>query len=196
MQIRWGPLLQSGCRTGLELARAWELIQVEARGLVNFLEEDLEGTLGVTGVGEGSVTGSTRKKVVEQREKLRGAVLSKALENHPDRHARPVMVWPQMDKLSSAWLLSYPGPHTGLSAMIFSEAVCSHLCLPSPACRDRMGEKVGKAVVDLYGDKVMATPLHGDTWRIKHDTVKSELNRLCVWSSLPATCEVFGLFST
>ena len=36
----------------------------------------------------------------------------------------------------------------------------------------------------------MATTLQGDTWRIKHDTVKSELNRLCVWSSLPATCEV------
>ena len=194
---RWGPLLQSGCRTGVELARAWELIQVEARGLVNFLEEELEGTLGVevTGVGEGSVTGSTRKKVVEQREKLRGAVLSKALENHPDRQARPVMVWPQMDKLSSAWLLSYPGPHTGLSSLIFSEAVCSHLCLPSPACEDWIGDKVGKTVMDMFGDKVMATPLHGDTWRIKHDTVKSELNRLCVWSSLPATCEVFVLFS-
>ena len=104
------------------------------------------------------------------------------------------MVWPQMDKLSSAWLLSYPGPHTGMPA-VFSEAVCGHLCLPSPACRDRVGEKVGKAEVDLYGDKVMATTLQGDTWRIKHDTVKSELNKLCVWSSLPATCEVFGLFS-
>ena len=58
-----------------------------------------------------------------------------------------------------------------------------------------MGEKVGRAVVDLYGDKVMAAPLHGDTWRIRHDTVKAEINRLCVWSKLPATCEVFGLFS-
>ena len=65
--------------------------------------------------------------------------------------------------------------------MAFSEAVCSHICLPSPACRDRVGEKVGKAVVDLYGDKVMATTLQGDTWRIKHDTVKSEVNRLCVY---------------
>ena len=75
---------------------------------MGFWEEELEGTLGVegTGVGEGSVTGSTRKKVVEQREKLRGAVLSKALENYPDRQDRPVMVWPQMDNLSLAWLLS------------------------------------------------------------------------------------------
>ena len=125
-------------------------------------------------------------------------MLSKALELYPDKLARPVMVWPQMDKLSSAWLLSYPGPHTGMPAMAVSEAVCNHICLPSPACRDRVGEKVGKAVVDLYGDKVMATTLQGDIWRIKHVTVKSELNRLCVWSSLTvltATCEVFGLFS-
>ena len=42
---------------------------------------------------------------------------------------------------------------------------------------------------------ILINNLHGDTWRIKHDTVKAELNRLCVWSSLPATCEVFGLFS-
>ena len=87
------------------------------------------------------------------------------------------MVWPQMDKPSSAWLLTYQGPHTGISAME------SHICRPSPACRDRVGEKVCKAVVDLHGDKLMATTLQGDTWRIKHETVKSELNRLCVWSS-------------
>ena len=194
---RWRTLLESGCRTGVELANAWETVQSDARGLVEFLGQELEGTLAteVLGVGEGSVTGSTRKKVVEQREKLRGSVLSKALTQYPDQQARPVMVWPQMDKLSSAWLLAYPGPHTGLNALVFSEAVCSHLCLPSPSCRDRVGEKVGKTVVDIFGDKVMATTMHGDTWRIKHDTVKMELNRLCVWSSLPSTCEVFGLFS-
>ena len=47
----------------------------------------MQGTLSVEvpGVGEGSVTGRTRKKVVEDREKLRGAVLGKALENYPDR---------------------------------------------------------------------------------------------------------------
>ena len=50
-------------------------------------------------------------------------------------------------------------------------------------------------MVDLYGDKVMVTPLSGDSWRIRHDMVKTELNRLFMWSSIPATCEVFGLFS-
>ena len=50
-------------------------------------------------------------------------------------------------------------------------------------------------MVDMFGDKVMAATLSGDGWRTRHDMVKAELNRLCVWSKLPATCEVFGLFS-
>ena len=196
-QRRWKPLVDSGCRTGVELVRAWDLLQGEARGMAEFLGEELEGSLAVPviGMGEGSVNGSTRKKVTEQREKLRGSVLGKALGLHHDRLARPVLAWPQFDKLSSAWLLSLPGPHTGLASSVFTEAMCAHLCLPSPACRDRVGEKVGRAVVDMFGDAVMSAPLPGDTWRIRHDTVKSELNRLLTWCNLPATCEVFGLFS-
>ena len=63
-------MLESGCRTGVELANAWKSVQSDARGLVEFLGQELNGTLAteVLGVGEGSVTGSTRKKVVEQRE--------------------------------------------------------------------------------------------------------------------------------
>ena len=197
VQKRWQPLIESGCRTGIELVRAWDILEREAKGMADFLGQEVEGVMAVTvdGVGEGRTDGSTRKKLVEQREKTRGLVLGKALEQHPDQRARPVLVWPQLDKLSSAWLLAFPGPHSGLPSTVFSEAVCGHLCLPSPACRDRLGERVGKTVVDLFGDKVMAEKLHGDTWRIRHDNVKSELNRLCVWSQLPATCEVFGLFS-
>ena len=59
----------------------------------------------------------------------------------------------------------------------------------------RVGERLGRVCVDLYGDKIMAAQLPGDTWRIRHDTVKTELNRLFMWCSMPATCEVFGLFS-
>ena len=165
--------------------------------MCNFLDLNLETPLSVSveGGGEGSMNGSTRKRIVEQRETLRGSVLTSALEHYSDQTARPVLVWPQKDKLSSAWLLALPGPVTGLTSPIFSEAVCSSLCLPSPSCRERVGEKIGKTTVDLYGDRVMATPLSGDSWRIRHDTVKTELNRLIMWCGLPATCEVFGLFS-
>ena len=162
-----------------------------------FLGTGLEEQLSVPteGLGEGSVNESTRKRILEQMETLKGSALTKALEMYPNQAARPVKVWPQMDKLSSSWLLSLPGPHSGLTSSIFSESVCSNLCLPSPACRNRVGERVGRSYVDSYGDKVMAAQLPGDTWRIRHDMIKSELNRLMLWCSLPSTCEVFGLFS-
>ena len=147
----------------------------------------------VEGLGEGSVTGDTRKRVLEQRETLRGLVLTKALETYPNQAARPVLVWPQLDKLATSWLLSLPGPHSGLESNIFSEAVCKNLCLPSPACRSRIGERIGRSTVDLYGDNVMAAQLPGDSWRIRHDIIKSEINRLLMWCNVPSSCEVFGL---
>ena len=69
------------------------------------------------------------------------------------------------------------------------------LCTPSPACKDRVGEKVGKAVVDKYGNAVMNEPLPGDHRRVRHDTVKMAINSLCSWARLPATSEVWRLFS-
>merc|ERR1712074_112083 len=43
----WSPLLQSGCRTGRELARAWEIIQGEATEVCGYLGKELEGPLSV-----------------------------------------------------------------------------------------------------------------------------------------------------
>ena len=196
-QHRWQTLIISDCRTGRELHSAWESLQSEAVCLSNFLGIVLEAPLSVPveGIGEGSEDGSTRQRILEQRETLRGAALTKFLESYPNQAARPVKVWPQLDKLSTSWLLSLPGPHSGLSSNIFSEVVCANLCLPSPACLGRLGERVGRTSVDLHGDRVMAAQLPGDTWRIRHDTIKTELNRLMTWCNLPSTCEVFGLFS-
>ena len=38
------------------------------------------------------------------------------------------------------------------------------------------------------------TNIHGDSFRIRHDKVKTVLNRFCLTSNLRAECEVFGLF--
>ena len=139
-QHRWQSLLESGCRTGTELARAWESLQREAKDMTDYLGEELEGVLAMTveGFGEGSTDGSTRRKVVERREKLRGSVIGKALELHPDQLARPVLAWPQLDKLSSAWLLAYPGPHSGLPSTVFTEeAISAFLALHAETELDR-----------------------------------------------------------
>ena len=41
----------------------------------------------------------------------------------------------------------------------------------------------------------MSNPLPGDTWRTRHEEVRSAINSICVWSKLPVTCEVFNLFA-
>ena len=66
---RWSPLIQSNCRTGRELVRLWERQQSMVRECSNFLEEEFEGpfTTPVEGVGNGSVDGSTRKRLGKAR---------------------------------------------------------------------------------------------------------------------------------
>ncbi len=41
----------------------------------------------------------------------------------------------------------------------------------------------------------MSTVLPGDHWRTRHDKLKLAIQSLCTWARLPATAEVFGLFS-
>ena len=148
---------------------------------VAFLGQDLEGHLAVAveGVGQGSVDGSTRRSVTQQREELRGAVLEEALARHNNLSQRPVLAWANRDKLSSAWLQCLPGPE-GLPNQAFTEALSSLLCMPSPACRDRVGASVGRRTVDLYGDSIMAEVLPGDHWRISHDKMKMKIHSLSV----------------
>ena len=78
--------------------------------------------------------------------------------------------------MCGAWLLAMPGQGTSLSNAEFSEAAASNLCLPSPACRGRVGEPIrGRATIDEYGDNVQATALPGDHWRIVPDHMRITL---------------------
>ena len=82
---RWQQLLQSGCRTAKEFSASWVVLQEEARECSVFLGQELDGHLAVPveGVGEGSVDGSTRRKLVQQREELRGASTDKTWGLYP-----------------------------------------------------------------------------------------------------------------
>ena len=196
MDKRWQQLLQSGCRTAQEFSASWVVLQEEARECSVFLGQELDGHLAVPveGVGEGSVDGSTRRKVVQQREELRGAVLEHALSRLGDSTLRPVCAWLNRDKLSSAWLLCLPGPDS-MSSVAFTEAMALLLCMPSPACQERVGAAVGRKTVDLFGDNIMSEILPGDHWRVRHDRMKMTIHSLCTWARLPVTVEVWGLFS-
>ena len=73
--------------------------------------------------------------------------------------------------------------------------MCSYMCVPSPACRELLGQQIGGQVVDLWGDKVQSINLPGDHFRTKHDSIKMKLYNLALECRVPVTCKVFGCFS-
>ena len=150
----------------------------------------------VEGVGLGSEDGTTRKLVTDEREKLRAAVLKKALEDYPNQAARSVIAWKQRDKLCTAFLVALPGPHTSLSSPQFGEALCVILCMPSLCCRDRVGLKVGDRRMDLFGEQVVNATMEGGGFTRRHDTVKLELNFMATFCGLKAVCEPYGQFGS
>ena len=79
---RWRKVLNSGCREGREMQKVWGKISIDAQCCTNYLEEELPEVLAtwLPGLGNGSVNGSTRSKVVEAREHLITKVLNKVLE--------------------------------------------------------------------------------------------------------------------
>ena len=201
---RWTEFVAAGSRTAREFQAGWTALTAEARATWTFLEEEPHGILKerLEEVGGSSVDGSTRTKIVQQREGMRHQLLTVALKRHPDKEARPVTVFQNIadDKCAGSWLLATPSPDLSLSARVFREAFSAHLSLPSPELRD--GGWVGKPVgtkgdlVDPYGDKVMCcTQIPGDSWRTRHDTVKQQIVTEAALAKIPTDCEVYGMFS-
>ena len=48
--------------------------------------------------------------------------------------------------------------------------------------------------VDTFGDLMSVMNIPGDSFRHRHDKVKTVLNRFCLASNIRAECEVFGAF--
>ena len=195
---RWRPLLESGLRTGEELRQAWATLQQRAQQMSDYLgEESLTGPLevDVEGAGVGSTTGATRMAITTQLEGLTLSTLTKHLGEYRHRKARPVCLNQQKDKMTTAWLLALPTPQGSISSPIFREGLAMVLALPSPACRDRVGQRIGGGRVDVWGDVVKCdNSLIGGGWTIRHDRTKGEIMRMLSWSGIVATCEVSGLF--
>ena len=139
-QKRWAEMLTAGSRTALEFRDAWAGLNGEARNIWEYLGVEASGALAdpIEGVGGYSTDGSTRTKIVQQRESLRHQMLDKALKAHPDRDARPVTAYQNVadDKCAGYWLLAIPSRDNCLSTRVFREAMSAHLCLGSPALRE------------------------------------------------------------
>ena len=193
-------MVTSGCREGQELKKVWQSLQKEERQTAAWLGRDMQENLSVQleCVGSNSCDGSTRGKISEERDISWSNLISKSLETHPNQYRtnRPIWAWLQRDKLSSAWLQSLPGPDASLSSAEFSEAAAAALCLPSPACMERLGTAIrGRQVVDPFGESVQSTITIGDHYRKRHDSYKMRLFQMCLWAGLDAKVEIFNLFA-
>ena len=201
---RYQDFLTAQSRTSQEFTSSWNSLREEARETCEVLGKELTGALAeeVVRAGGKSCDGSTRRLIVAERESLRHQLLTRALERHPDREARPVTVFPNIadDKVAGRWLLATPSRDLSMSTPVFKEAMSAHLCLPSPAIRDGgwVGKRVGGRlkVIDKFGDAVMCChDICGDTWRRRHDIVKQQIVTEATLANLPVDCEVYGLFS-
>ena len=194
---RYQPLVASNSRTGRELTACWEGMVKEVEEGLTYLGRELEDgpfSMAVAGVGEGSTTGAMRKTITRAREELRLEVFEQAIALHPNQQGRGVSSWKERDKLTTAFLLSIPGPNSSLSSPIFAEALATLLCLPSRVCADRLGERVGGSRVDLHGERVILENLPGGHWTDRHNAMEREVAALCSYAGLPAEREPFGLF--
>ena len=201
---RWGVLLASKNRLGLEFRDAWEGVKAEVEQAAEWVGEELPAVFEpeAVGLGPGREAGQTFSQAVwAAREELRAKVLLQALVLHPQKQARAVTTWPQRDKLSAQWLLALPAYHTRMESELFAEAIAAQLCLPSLVCKGRVGEVVQRkkggevSRVDPFGDVVQAAQLPGDAFRRRHDRLKMLITRLCEWAGVGVQCEVFGLFA-
>ena len=148
----------------------------------------------VEGAGQGSITGATRKVLTRSREETRLQVLERAMETHSDQFCRGVSSWKERDKMTTAFLLANPGPTTGISSPFFAEALGTLLCLPSRACSDRVGERVGTGRVDAHGERVILENLPGAHWTERHNIMAQEVAAVCAYERVVAEREPFGLF--
>ena len=190
--------MESGCRTGRELAAVWRELQEEHREACHFLGKEVEGPAAaeVGGIGDGATTGATRKLLARAREEWRFDCFEQclALQGREAIKGRAISSWKERDKLCTAFLLQSPGPHSKLTSPVMAEALATLLCLPSRVCMDRLGEKVGNARVDRFGERVICAVLPGGHNTDRHNAMEQEIASLCSYAGVPAECEPYGLF--
>ena len=70
-----------------------------------------------------------------------------------------------------------------------------YFMLPSPACAPFVGSLVCGKPLDPYGEVLMCATLPFDSWRVRHDKIKSEIRSIGYDSGVNIDAEPYGLFS-
>ena len=133
--------------------------------------------------------------IVKHLESLHLLSLQQAIELLPNKNSRPARFFNQHDKVSQAWLSALPGPFTHIPDPEFTQAMAWFFMCPSPACSPYVGSLVCGKPLDAYGEVLMCAPLPFDSWRVRHDKIKSEIRAIGVDSGVIVEPEPFGVFS-
>ena len=194
---RWRDLLWLGSRTGQELALANDSLRNDAQQCMDFLEEPHEGIFSATvdSIGGESTDGSTRSKIVQFQEKMLQDVITRGLRLHHDQNAHPVRKFHHRDKVSQAWLSALPTALSHIPSNEFQQAMAFHLLAPPPACAPHIGTMVCNKPLDAHGEVLMCAFLPFDTWRTRHDRIKTCLESMGNFAGAIVDPEPYGLFS-
>ena len=89
--------------------------------------------------------------------------------------------------------------HTVMDDSIFQESWARYLGEPSPVCAhwvrlDFKPCRGSRRKIDVYGDNVMRSHVHGDGWRTRHDTFKWALAEQASWCQYKIHVEPTNLF--
>ena len=194
---RWSGLVENDSRMGKEFRQSWSSLVSRGVELCSYLDIPLEGPLAsaLTDAGNGSSDGSTRALVVKGLESFTVQAIKKVIDEQADRNSRPRRFFLNRDKISQAWLSALPGPLTHIPSAEFTQAMAWLFMLPSPACSPFVGSMVCGKPLDMYGEVLMCATLPFDSWRVRHDKVKSEIRAIGVDAGVIVDAEPYGLFS-
>ena len=188
-ETRFAMFLQSGTRMAASMATSWAALQ---REVGNSSDGPLSRPVSAAGAGVEKL----QRELTKQREKARFQNLDTAIRAlAPDDMRRAA--WTNLDRFSTVWVTAWPNKDGYLSNSEFAEISTFYFGLPSPACCNMIGQRIGstRAVLDTYGCRLTTTSLPGDGWRIQHDALKWRITEDMREMQARATTEVFGLFA-
>jgi hypothetical protein len=89
-EVQWRKVLESGTCEGEEMKCAWAPLTRQAEEAAEWLNKETDPvfTSVAVGLGNGSTTGETRRKVMEAVERTRALLLAKALKLHRPQRER------------------------------------------------------------------------------------------------------------
>jgi len=196
-QPRYRAFLASALPSARALQDAWE----EMRAVIGHNYGDDDRTAVLREHAE-AATG-TQRMLTTAVEVARQGDLEQAIDLLPPSDRRRMAYHANAKcKFSRVWISGIPdGVYEGAPPRHFVEGVASYLGTASPCARPLVGQAIydrlgqNRGFVNDYGDDLASLSLIGAGWMRHHDAVKDSICDSLRELGIPASTEVFGLFS-